>query len=615
MENIEGKRLNSKLKPVLIAAAAVISLISALVVGNQIIGFSRPENNSVIVYRAGAETVVRINGKERILSDPSAENFKYDAENKRVIFTVASSRYDGLYDLCYVEKRRSEILEPKIIDVGVEHDFDVVSGKIYYLKKNINAGANDGCVCDIDRNTIETFSANVERIYALDGSEKLYFIKMHGSNRVLYSYNSGTPKEICRDIVNIFCYNNTEKPHIIYERKSQINAGMTELFIAYDESEPEMICDNTYLVMFDDYSPGGNLYYYTSSTESVSWTAVISDEYVESDKSVVKPDRDSFIAVMGVSSDYNEAFKLYQEKLIRDEIRTALNESVDNGDFTAPVFTVFAYNERGTYKVAEKIDPKNVYSVSDFGDPKIIFENTELVADQTDMATLVSIAQRSTMAEVIEYARSLVDESVESKGMAFAACSSEGAVSYELEGYDNKKTLFSFTESGSRIFAFVRDTQGELLSLYTNTINDKLMPSTGVNVDNGLSNYRIVDDSVIYLKADLGKNTGDLFSYDGENTVKLSNAANAFTVENSDNIIIIKNHNLQEPQPVADYYLSAESEEKLIGEKIIVSTFCFSEDGKAAYVSSEENRNVLKIYFNGKNSTVAENVDEIILFE
>lgn len=605
--------MSPKLKFVIVASIVIIALLCVAVVTAQLVGSSQPENSGVIVYRSGGEIVLRIDGEEKNISDVSADNFKCD--DNKVIYTVASSRYDGLYDLCYIEKRRSEIQNPKIIDIGVEADFSVVSGKVYYLKKNTGAGANDGCICDINNNTIETFSANVESIYAVGDTGKIYFTKMHGDKKVLYSYSEGTPKEICRDIVNIFCYNNTEKPHILYERKSQINTGMTELYIAYSDSEPELICDNTYLVMFDDYTAGGNLYYYTSSTESVSWTAVIKDEYAESDKSVLKPIRDSFLAFFGISSEYNNAFKLYQEKLIRDEIRAALNESSENGEFTAPVFTAFAYNENGSFKVAEKLDPKNVYTVSDFGDPKIIFESTELVANKSDMATLVSIAQRSTMAEVIEYAHTLVDESVESKGMAFAAYTGEGSVSYALEGYDNKKTLFSFAENGSRIFAFVRDTKGELLSLYTNSINDKLMPSAGINVDNGISSYKIVDDAVIYLKADIGKNTGDLYSYNGEESVKLSNAANAFTVENTEDIIIIKNHNLQGPQPVADYYVSVDSQENLIGENIIVSTFKVNDEGSAAYAVSTENGNSLMIYHNGKSSAVAENIDEILLYE
>ena len=595
-------------------SVAIITLILGFVIISQVINSTRSENNSVIVYRSGTETFIRIDGKECTVSDMSAEGFKCDVENNRVFFAVESSQEDGLYDLYYTEKRRSELIEPKIIDVGVERGFDVVSGKIYYLKKNYDAGAYDGCVCDIDNSKIETFSANVESIFALEGTEKLYFTKMHGDNKVLYSYDDKTPKEICRDIVNVFGYNDTDRPHILYERKSQVNPGMTELYIAYADSDPELICDNTYLVMFDDYTAGGNLYYYTSGRESISWSAVISDEYAESDKEITKPIRDNFFAILGISAEYNKALRQYQDKLVRDEIRAALNESVENGEFSAPIFTAFAYNSNGTFRIAENIDPRNVYTVADFGEPKMIFESTQIVSNQTDMGTLVSIAQRSTMSEVIKYARSLVDESVASNGMAFAAYGSNGAVSYELNGYDNKKTLFTFTKSGSRIFAFVRDTKGERLTLYTNSINDKLMPSAGVNVDTGVSSYHIVGDSVLYLKADIGKNTGDLFSYDGENCIKLSNAANAFTVENSEDIIILKEHNLSGSQPTADYYLYNGSEEELISNDIIVSSFDFTDSGKAAYISGSDSGNALWIYCNGRNACVAENATEILLF-
>ncbi len=611
MEHTEEKKFSNNIKILLISTVAIIAVFCIIIIGTQFVGLSNPENKGSLVYRSGGEITVRINGVERVITDMTASNFKSDEENERVIYTVASSRYDGLYDLCYIQKHRSELHEPKIIDIGIEADFSVVSGKIYYLKKNTSAGANDGCVCDIDSGKIETFSNNVEGIYALDGNGKLYFTKMHGINKVLYSYENQTPQEICRDIVNVFCYNNTEKPHVIYERKSQINAGMTELYIAYADSEPEMICDNTYLVMFDDYSAGGNLYYFTSSSESISWSAVISDEYAESDKTVTKPVRDSFLAFLGISAEYNEALRKYQDKLVRDEIRAALNESVEKGEFSAPVFTVFAYNGESTKKVAEKLDPQNVYSVSDFGEPKIIYESTEIVANQSDMATLVSIAQRSTMSEVIEYARSLIKESVKSKGMTFAGYCESGLFSYELDGYDKKKTLFSFSDSGSRIFAFVRDTNGDRLSIYTNSINDKLMPSSNVNVDNGITSYRIVDDAVVYLKADTGKNTGDLYSYDGENSTKLSNAASAFTVENSGNIIIIKGNNLSDSQPTADYYIYTDEEEKLIGNDIIVSTFNITKDGKSCYITGEKE---LEVYYQGKNSVVAENADEILMF-
>ena len=611
MKNTEKNIISPKMKITLAVAAAVIVLLSLTVIIGQFLSSDNPENNGYLVYRTGGEYIVRIDGKERTLSDMSARNFKSDGENDRIVYLVASSRYDGLYDLCYIRKRGSELLDPEIIDVGVEENFNVISGKIYYLKRNASAGANDGCVCDIDKGKIETFSGNVENIYALDGSDKLYFTKMHGNNKVLYSYENETPEEISRDIVNVFCYNDTENPHIIYERKSQVNVGMTDLYIAYSGAEPELICDNTYLVMFDDYSAGGNLYYYTSSSESISWSAVISDEYAESDKTVTKPVRDNFFAFLGISAEYNEALRKYQDKLVRDEIRAALNESVENGDFSAPIFTAFAYNAQGTFKIAEKIDPQNVYTVSDFGNPQIIFESTEMITNQTDMGTLVSIAQRSSMSEVIEYARSLVDESVKSKGMAFAGYCESGMVSYELQGYDRQKTLFSFSDSGSRIFAFVRDTNGDRLSLYTNSINDKLMPSACINVDNGISSYRIIDDAVIYLKADTGKNSGDLYSFNGEKSVKLSNAASAFTVKNSENIIILKGNNVSDSNPTADYYVFDGEDEISVDSNIVVSTFNIEENGKAAYITGDKS---LKVYYRGENALIADSADEILMF-
>ncbi len=615
MDNIHEKKMDKKIRLFLASAAAVIIVVCALVVIFQVINGTRAENNSIAVYRSGGEVIVRIGDKERTVTSMSANSFRCDKEKNRVFFTAQSSRADGIYDLYYIEKQRSEISEPKIIDVGIEEGFDVVSGKIYYLKKNNQILANDGCVCDIDSGRIETFSSNVEKIFALNGSEKLYFTKMHGDNKVLYSYENGTPKELCRDIVNVFSYNKTDRPHIIYEKKSAVNTGTTELYIAYSDSEPEMICDNTCLVMLEDYSAGGNLYYFTSSTESVSWSAVISDEYAESDKSIVRPERNRFLELLGISEKYNEALKNFQDKLVRDEIRAALNESVDKGELSAPVFTAFAYNENGTFKIVENVDPENVYSVSDFGEPKIIFESAEISSGQSDMATLVSIAQRSSVAEVIEYARALVNEGVKSGGTALAAYGANGAVSYELSGYDNKNTLFSFSENGSRIFAFVRDVKGERLNLYTNSINENLMPSSGMNVDTGLSSYRIIDDAVIYLKADSGKNTGDLYSYDGEKSVKLSNDANAFTVENSKNIIIIKEHDLQSSQPTADYYIYNGREEEIIGSDIVVSSFVFTEDNKAAYISGGDDGNSLYIYSEGDAVAIAENVTEILLFK
>lgn len=599
-----------KVKKALIISAVAVAVIAAAAVVFQLVGYFKAENSSIVVYKKGNETVVRIGDVEKYVADLTAADFKCDKESERVFYTVESSYSDGLYDLYFIEKNRSEISEPKIIDIGIRQDYDVVSGKVYYLKKNVAAGAFEGCVCDIDNNKIETFSGNVEDIFALDG-ETLYFTKMHSSNRVLYKYENSESVEVCRELSNIICYNDTENPHIIYEKKSSINSGMTELFKAYAGGEPVMICDNTYYVMYDDYAPEGNLYYFTSSTESVSWSYVIADQYAETDPEIKKPVRDDFFAILGISAEYNEAFKKYQDKLIRDEIRAALNESVSNGDFSVPVFNAFVYNAEGTFMLAENIDPKNVYTVSAFGAPKLVYESTEVLPSDTDMSTLVEIAQRSEMKDVIDYARSIVEESVKSEGMAYAAYGESGAMSCLLDGYDKSKTLFSFSRNGDRLFAFVRESQGERLNLYTNVIGSGLMPSEEIGVDTGISSYSFSDSSVIYLKSDRNKISGDVYNYNGEESVKLSNSANAFTVENYEDVIILKNHNSSGSNQTADYYICREGEESLIGSEVIVDSFIYSDSGNAAYMTLN---NELCIFGGKTVATVDDGVSEILLF-
>ena len=609
--NSGEKKTPSKVKTIIISVAAVVTVVAAAIIIFFVSGLSKPANSSVAVYKTGGLTAVRIDNLETVVSDSTASGFKCDSENGRVFYTVESSYSDGLFDLYYIEKKRSEITAPKIIDIGISGDYSVVSGKLYYLKKNFGAGAFEGTVCNVANNEIKTFSGNVESIYALEKSDTVYFVKMHGSNRVLYKYDENTASEICRDLMNIRYYNDSDNPHIFYEKKSQIHNGMTELYILNSNGENEMICDNAYTVMYDNYSEGGNLYYFTSSSESISWSYVISDEYSESDKTVERPKRDDFFAFLGISSEYNKALKLYQDKLVRDEIRAALNESVENGEFSVPIFNAFAFNSQGTFKIAENIDPKNVYTVSSYGEPKIVFESTEILASDTDMGTLVEIAQRSTIAEVIKYARTVVSESVKSNGMAYAAYGSEGAVMYPLEGYDKTKTLFSFSRDGKRIFAFVRDTQGERLSLYTNSIGAELKPSGTTGIDTGISGYRFSDEGVIYLKSDIDKITGDVYSYSGEKSVKLSNAVNAFTVENFEDVIVLKNNDASSPKQTADYFICNDGEEKLIGSDVVVESFNYTEDGKAAYIASD---GTLYIFGKEKAEPICENVSEILLF-
>ena len=390
---------------------------------------------------------------------------------------------------------------------------------------------------------------------------------------------------------------------------------MTELYRTEAEGAPELICDNTYDVLYDSYSPDGNLYYFTTSTENISWSYVIADVYSETDKTLTRPERDSFLSILGISVEYNQKLREYQDKLVRDEIREALNESVEKGEFSAPVYTAFAYNYEGNHKITEKINPDSVFTVASFGLPRIIFESFEITKSTTDMSSLVDIAQRSSMAEVIEYARSVVNNSINSTGIKVAGCDYTSLFSQSLDGYDIEKTSFAFSKDGKRVFALVRDSAGERLNLFSCALGSDLKPSAKVNVSNGISNYYFIDNSIVYLKSDIGKNTGDIYLYSGEKNVKLSNAANALKVEHGDNIIVLKGYDVKEHNSVADYYYIDDTTEKLISNKIFIDSFFVDESGKSVFISNETGNNTLIVFDNGKTTEISNGVDELILFD
>lgn len=607
-------KLRANIKIVIAALAALVVIICAVVVITQVVGSKSAQNTVTAVYKRDGKSVVRIAGQELVIDDTTADDFACDKEHGRVFYRVNSASSDSLYDLCYVELKKGEITAPRIIDYGVEKDYGVSNGKVYYRKFNRSIGADDGCVCDPGDKKISTFAENVSTVYTLDGASEIYFIKMHGDTRVLYRFDGEQPTEAARNIVGVYTYNGVDKPHIIFEKKSQTVNGATEIYIAEAGGQPALICDNAVSVMYDNYRPGGNLYYFTSSDESVSWSYVISDNYEESDKSVTRPRRTDFFSFFGVSADYNKALREYQDKLIRDEIRAALNECVANGDFSVPAFTAFAYTPNGVLKVADDVDPTRVYSVAANGEPKIIFESMKVLSGETAMDTLVDIAQRSNMSEVIKYAKSIVTDSVVSDGMTVAANIGGSPVSHPLAGYDKSKTLFSFSEDGSRIFALVRDNAGERLSLFTNSIDPSGAPSSEVGVDTGISSYRFTEDSVVYLKSDIGKGTGDVFAYNGEKSVKLANAANAFQLEKGDNIVILKNYDSNASDPTADLYVYEDGKEKQVASNVSTDSLICSQDGVLGYISVDDSGSrSFGIYGGSEAVTASSGVSEILL--
>ncbi len=604
----------------IICIGVILVAVMSFLIMRALLRNSDVDTNRIAVYRKNGETIIDINGLKSSCDGLDTSSFTINEQAERVFFTAASAYDDELFDLYYCEiNNLGEIIQPKLIDFAIQGNFSVnyKGNRVYYLKYNNDIAANEANVFDLSQKSITSISGNVSEMYVLPVQEEVYFTKMHTDTKVLYVYTGEAPKEICRGVSNIMLYSDCETPHVVFEEKPLDGSAGTNLYIAYSGQEPKLIAQNVTNIMYDQYEPGGNIYYFKSKQQDVSWTSVIADEYRESDANVTKPVRSDFFSFFGISAGYNEALREYQDKEIRDEIRTALDTAFTQGAFAAPVYTACAYDGKNCVELTNEVDPASVYSVCKWGSPKIIYESKELKAANTDISALVSIAQRSNLDEVINYASSIVSSGIKSKGMALSVYTDSGSAQYPLNGYDTKKTLFSFSKGGDRFFAFVKDGVSEKVVVYASALGGKaLEPSSPLTVDTNVASYVFTDQEMLYLKLDSGKNYGDLFSFTDGGKTKIFNAVSAFLVRGSFGVTALKNYKGSPGEPVADYYTMLDGKETLVDKGIIISSFSADSYGRMAYLLPGQNGSAgeFRMFENGVIVSIDEDVSEIIAF-
>ena len=608
MAFIKKKTLPAKRELPLTILAVIVLILGTLAVLYFLLHHAAPEVGSMLAYRKGSSTVLELNGRRLTVADASAEGFQADTDAGRVFYNTASSYADGSYDLFYAYADSNGSVQSKLVDYGVRRGFDLKDGKVYYLKFDAASGADAGCVCDPDAHKIETFSTNVQSIYALKGVDGLWFIKLHGDTKVLYRYADGEASEIARNVQAVYPCETADRPHLIYESREETNQSKRALYLLYSDAQPELLCDDLYDALYAEYT-GGNLYFFTSAVENISWSYVIADPYAAHDKTVTKPRGSGLFYWLGWDNEYNTALAEYNEKLQRDEIREALDALVDSGEFKAPVFNAYVYHDGVVDEIAENIDPSRISAVAAQGTPMLVYESVEVTASEIDMSALAAMAERSTADEVVEYAKSIVADSIKTHGLAFAAYGAQGAAKTALTGYDRSKTAFSFAQDGSLLFAFVRENTPGKLTLYATGIGADLKPTARRDIAAGVSSYRCSGDGVYYLKTDVGKTTGDVYAFSAQGSTKLSNAASAFLVAGDGKLYAIKNDTAAN-DPTADYYLCADGEETLIAENVVVSSFQ-AKDDRAAFIRDD---GTLCIYVNGVCSEVDSDVNSLLLF-
>ncbi len=560
-----------------------------------------------VVYSTGNKTVIDIGGNTLEIDATGAGGFLYDGNRRRMYYTVDSAYRNETFDLYYTELDLSgKLCKPKLVDYGIESGYSSCDASNYlcYTKQSESGDALEGCSFDVENRRITVFSSSVKALYVPEYSQEIYFTRLHSDESVLYRYTMGSkaPEQISRNVVNVHLFDTRENTCLFFESATR-GAQTVGLNVVHAGERPVLICDAAVKADYDLYTAGGNLYYYTGSGEDASWRQVISDSLYESDSVLAEPKEQDYFSFFGISLGYSKAKLEYSQKLKRDEIRQALDVAFASGNLGAPVYDVYVYNSECNKKLCSGIDPESVISSAPVGEPKLIFESKEVKESELDVASLQDIYNEEGINAAVEYAGKAVNDSVVGGDVMLAVYYSGTVGVYPVEGFAGD-TDFSFSPDGERVFAFSRESAGESLSVYSSTFSRQRELQKPRNVDSGVSSYKVDSSGLTYLKLEDGKNYGSVFTYKQGERRELSGQSYAFISDEGENVLSLKNYSSTGEGLTADYYYCTAKGEKLVAENVFIESVMHSENGRFAFLTSENGSTAAKICENGKCFTV-----------
>ena len=268
---------------VVFAAAATAALIFLMSGKNKI-----PDADSqVIVYKStDGGTYLSTYGKKHKLTISDDSSVLLTSDGEYLIYTTASAKVSRKYDLylCSIKNSSNAKKGAKLLDYGVEKEFRYNNGTLYYSKQNQDNLSVMTTAYDIKKNKKSDIDFAIKELFLPESGNSIYYLKQLSDSQSLYAYSSSDgSRELVKNAANIHFYDNGENCEILFETGSY-NEGEAELFSVSPGKNPVQIATMVSSVLYDSYSPGGNLYYFVKKESPAGWRDIIDDDMAQDDE-------------------------------------------------------------------------------------------------------------------------------------------------------------------------------------------------------------------------------------------------------------------------------------------------------------------------------------------
>ncbi len=595
------------------STVAVVAAITAVVVAAAVaalIFFMSNKNKTpdadsqAIVYRTGDGIFLSAYGNKVELIAAEDSQMLLTSDGKYLIYTTQSAKVSKKYDIyaCDISSSSKAKKGVKLLDYGVEKAFDYGNGILYYSKQNENNLSVTTAAYNIDRNKKADVDFAVTEMFIPSGSETVYYLKKLADSQSLYVYSpSEGSRELVKNAANVHFFSDGASSELFFETGSY-NEGESELFKVVPDGNPVQIATMVSKVFYDNYVPGGNLYYLVKSESPKSWRDVIEDDMEQEDALIKEPNKNDYTFIFGFSIQYQLDLERYKRKSARDAIRQTLDEKMSEDMFTQG-YTLYAASSDGSKKIAENVISDEVFAMSKKGTPSAIFISTQLLDSTVKMSDLNEHLSSSSTESVAQSAVEAVQACVKKSGLQYASSGSSEPV--KLSAYDGKKA--DFILSSDKLFVKVYS-DSDSFSLYKHTLSDSTVSAAQLLSD-GVMACAVTDGEIWYQRSISGSSICELFRCSDTAKEKIDVDVAFFTEADDGSIIIAKNYTSSPDGEIADIYVLDATKSRKACEKVSVKSINYSKNG-FSFLHGDE----LCIYSKNKLAVIDNGVYNIIVY-
>lgn len=623
----EGRRF---LNPKLIRVIIVVLLVIAVFTGIYMVFFHQDyfSYSATSVYEKDGNVVVSLeNGEALTLEDVS--QIKLSDDGNILVYSQDSDSKTGKYDIRVIDFTRRTSVRNKgsIIVNGINSDWTTdKNGSFVYYQKTENKSDKYYAYSTESRETNLVVADAVDYFIPPVG-DIVYYTREHGDETMLYRVRFGEEPESLGDAENITAVSNDEIMEVFFTiPDDDVESESFTLYKISSDKGKTKISENVSEVYLDNYTPGGNLYYFVKNDAKLNWNDFINDPYSDSDAAFKKPDKQDYFVTVGFifkrtildELSYNRALKNYDKKLIRDKIRTALDE-LDLGLAVSAEYKVKVYDGQMSKELAGSVKLENLLAFAETGAPRIIYKTTGIDSDkQISLDELYKIAVSKSVEDSIDYVINNLDDNYHmSKGFKYSMYDGNKVVGYDFVPVeDSNDPVFSFADR--KTIVTCSKSSDTHASLYVSTVGEKEIEGSVLVSDNVIS-YEVTGNGIYYTKEN--NEAADLyFSSCSGDSLLLCESNIQYMTTDSGNVIAFKGDIDSDLNEKVEIILYENGKINSIDNNVSFKYFALDKDDfayikdyqtAAASDTQTQSGGKLMVYSDGKTDEVDSGVSQI----